>query len=65
MQQSGTCKENTVIGTHKVQTDGRYSGWSPQTQTGVGKVKPPIRRVQEFRLEPRGFGVGYTGQLLG
>lgn len=54
-----------MIGTHKVQTDGRYSGWSPQTQTGVGKVKPPIRRVQEFRLEPRGFGVGYTGQLLG
>lgn len=29
-----------------------------RAQTGVGKVKPLIRRVQEFRLEPRGFGIG-------
>ena len=36
-----------------------------KAQTGVGKVKPLVRHVQEFGLEPGGFGVGYTAQLLG
>lgn len=38
---------------------GAHRAW-----TGVRKVKPPVRLVKEFGLEPGGFGVGYTGQLL-